>query len=323
MREIESMAAPDADPTRLSERVYREAYQKQVHQFELDRGARIKALLADFPNDPKVKRFALDLWLRMARMGEEEAVLSQTASLDSDPTNAIDPIELLYIRAEARVWTHSKMDDATLAVEEFLHVAPRDERGAELLFFLAGGEKDRKKQAEIYRRAAAGPYGNSSYGKMANSKALQTDAIGKPFDLTFTDAMSGTPISVQKDLKGKIVVVIFWATWCGPCIAETPENKRLYAANKARGVEFISVSLDYPESAGGMKAMKDYVAKNSIPWPQYYQGNGPESAFSSKWRVGEIPQIFVVGRDGNLAEVNASGSLSSTLRQMLDAERTR
>ena len=68
------------------------------------------------------------------------------------------------------------------------------------------------------------------------------------------------------------MVVDFWATWCGPCVAEMPAMKKLYAEYKDKGVEFIGVSLDHKE--GGLGQLKAFVAKEGIPWPQYYQGDG-------------------------------------------------
>ena len=65
----------------------------------------------------------------------------------------------------------------------------------------------------------------------------------------------------MSDLKGKVVVVDFWATWCGPCVGEMPNMKKLYAEYKPKGVEFIGVSLDQPESAGGLKALTSGPAR--------------------------------------------------------------
>ena len=68
------------------------------------------------------------------------------------------------------------------------------------------------------------------------------------------------------------MVIDFWATWCGPCVAEMPKMKELYAKYRDKGVEFIGVSLDQPKEQGGLDKLKKFVKENEIAWPQYYQG---------------------------------------------------
>ena len=116
----------------------------------------------------------------------------------------------------------------------------------------------------------------------------QLEGIGKPFELEFTDAISGSTISM-KALKSKVVVIDFWATWCGPCVAEMPHMKELYAEYHNKGVEFIGVSLDNPKEEGGLDSLKNYVKSNGINWPQYYQGKGWDSEFSTSWGIQGIP----------------------------------
>ena len=96
-----------------------------------------------------------------------------------------------------------------------------------------------------------------------------------------------------------------------------PTMKKLYAEYKPKGVEFIGISLDQPESAGGLKALKEFVTKNDITWPQYYQGKGWESDFSSGWGVNSIPCVFVVDADGNLASTDARGQLDKLLPELI------
>jgi thiol-disulfide isomerase/thioredoxin len=185
-------------------------------------------------------------------------------------------------------------------VMEFIHVAPADERGSTLLFQMTNRESDPKKQTELFRRIIE-LFPKTPAADMAAGGIQRVNGIGKPFDLTFTDAISGKQISVLKDLKGKIVVVDFWATWCPDCVIALPHEKELYARYKDQGVEFIGVSLDEPESQGGLKALRDFVAQNEVTWPQYYQGNAEQSAFSTSWGIEQTPTMFVVGPDGNLS----------------------
>ena len=93
--------------------------------------------------------------------------------------------------------------------------------------------------------------------------------------------------------------------------------KKLYAEYKPKGVEFVGVSLDQPEKDGGLKDLKEFVAKEGISWPQYYQGNGWESDFSKSWGVNSIPCVFVVDADGNLANTDARGKLEEIIPELL------
>ena len=155
-------------------------------------------------------------------------------------------------------------------VEEFLKLAPKDSRAASLLATAAEVTKDERTKAALLERLNREYPGSDSAGCSASDS--QTESIGKPFDLEFANAINGKPISM-KDLKGKVVVIDFWATWCGPCVAEMPKMKELYAKYQDQGVEFIGVSLDQPKEQGGLDSLKKFVKEHEIAWPQYYQGD--------------------------------------------------
>ena len=151
---------------------------------------------------------------------------------------------------------------------------------------------------------------------MVKGELRKLEGVGKPFELSFKDAISGKTISIA-DLKNQVVVVDFWATWCGPCVQEMPNMKKLYAEWHPKGVEFIGVSLDQPEDKGGLEALKKFVAEKEIHWPQYYQGNYWDSEFSRGWGVTAIPCVFVVDPQGKLHSVDARGQLEKLIPELL------
>ena len=195
------------------------------------------------------------------------------------------------------------------------------ESGALELGSIAAGHNPTK-VLELLRAHAVNPQA----GELTAAEAAEAQqaagkthkqAVGQQFELSFTDAISGKKIDVQKGLKGKVVVVDFWATWCGPCVADMPKNKELYAKYKDKGVEFIGVSLDHTEARGGLTQLKDFVAQQGITWPQYYQGNYVLSEFSASWGITSIPTVFIIDADGKLASTKARENLEQLIQELL------
>ncbi len=169
--------------------------------------------------------------------------------------------------------------------------------------------------------------GPSSFrGQLVQGENRQREQIGQLFELDFRDAISGAEISMRQ-FRGKLVVVDFWATSCGPCIAEIPEMRRLYEQFHDQGVEFIGVSRDNAEEDGGLTDLRNFVAKERIPWPQYHDPLDPEGILSGKtsgsfaesWGVAAIPTVFLIDADGMLLSTNARGQLDTLIPKLLKA----
>lgn len=143
----------------------------------------------------------------------------------------------------------------------------------------------------------------------------QLDGIGKPLELAFVDALSGRQVSIE-DYRGKVVILDFWATWCLPCIAEMPRLQELRAAHE--DVEVIGVSLDLPKAQGGLRLVRDFAKEHGYDWPQYHQGKGWDSEFSSSWGVTALPALFLVDRQGNLASTTARENLEAEIARLLE-----
>jgi len=286
------------------------------------KAALIGELYKAHPNDARVASFLPMRWTALWQLNKGDEALAEidkiiaTTKVDSlKKEGAYSKAEVLLMKGTARV------DAAIKAIDEFDKLAPGDQRTPMLL-----GSATRRLASGDAKRTALEDrilkdFGDSQFGDMIKGARKQRAAVGKPFDLEFTDAVKGSNVSI-KGLKGKVVVIDFWATWCGPCVGEMPKMKTLYAEYKDKGVEFIGVSLDQPKEEGGLDSLKKFVADKEITWPQYYQGKGWDSDFSKSWGISGIPCVFVVDADGNLASVEARGKLDKLIPELLKKAKT-
>lgn len=135
-------------------------------------------------------------------------------------------------------------------------------------------------------------------------------AVGHPLEMSFT-AADGRQVDVQK-LKGKVVLIDFWASWCGPCMAGMPEVIDLYKKYQPKGFEVVGINMDKHQ-----RAMDQTIARFEIPWPQYFDGKGWGNRFALEYNVTSIPSVWLVDKKGVLRTMNAREDLEKQIGELL------
>ena len=272
---------------------------------------------AQDPRHWEAKLLELQLEANLAHMNSEpwdmakqEATLKEVASSSEAPKEAVAQARLSLIELHGMENGDLLTPAQDTEIVSFLHDFPADPRDGDLqaLRLKTLQMTDPAKGDQLRVSLLHDP--NPEVVKVGQAATALHDLKTKPLDLKFT-ALDGSQVDLSK-LRGKVVLVDFWATWCGPCMGEVPNVVAAYQELHSKGFEIVGISLDQDKSS-----VESVTKEKGMVWPQYFDGKGWENEIGARYGIHSIPAMWLVDKKGMVASTDARENLKGEIQKLL------
>lgn len=321
-REVVEASKPPVPPESLSKKApsaaEKEAYRKELGVKAAAAADKAREFYTQFPDNPNAadaREKERNLLTQAIRLGQTQlaARLEEATPKEEEPSEddrVRTEVNALSTRAMAREaeGKEAVLEEFEKGLTELLKKYPNQPGlwGLSLEIAKNSDEASGKRRFKAILDGAA----PEEIKEMAQKALRRLDAVGQPFEMSFT-ALDGREIDAKK-LKGKVVLIDFWATWCGPCLQELPNVLRTYKELNKEGFEILGISLDKSKSN-----FERFLKDQQMTWPQYFDGKGWGNKFVIEHNVLEVPTMWLVDKKGILRDLKAREGLEAKVRKLL------
>ena len=227
-------------------------------------------------------------------MTKVSAKMKESPPTENDLADELKEFDTLLARHKGE-----KTDDVAqilfMKAQLYLQVFDNFEKGTELINQL-------KRDFPETKQGKSADKVLESIAKQAAAKKIRDSlAVGTVFPDFDEKDLAGKPLSIA-NYKGKVVLIDFWATWCGPCVGELPNVLKAYEKHHPNGFEIIGISLDKDKAK-----LESFTKEKNMPWQQFFDGLFWNNKLSTKYGVNSIPATYLLDGEGKIIGKNLRG----------------
>ena len=289
------------------------AFQKENGDMAFEAATLARELITKFPDHEKVNdaQASEKQMLRAALEFGHEKAADKLLKLNLPDTERFQ-IKSIIMQQKAMAKQSEGREAVLLAFEEGVRELekefPANDEIPQMLMYIAenlGGTKGKEIATRLAETAS-----DEQIKAAARGLLEKLSLAGSKVDIKFT-AVDGREVDIQK-MNGKVVLIDFWATWCGPCVAELPNVKAAYDRLHSKGFEIVGISFDNTKGK-----LTSFVKKEEMAWPQYFDGQGWQNAFGQRFGIQSIPAMWLINKKGELVDMNARANLVEKVEALL------